>query len=359
MPKRRKAGFVGTGQEFADAGFYRDNDKAEKEELFLLRGLALLDINKIDYPAATLPIVAKLGAMYHRLGKSTKAEPYFRRALDCAEMAFGKDHAKTAAHIESLAGCLVWVEKADQAAALYNRAIAVREAASDPAGSTLFEDIEYLGLLQLALKNTEEAVPLLRKSLTMRDDEECSLQFNVLDGFFGLSTCWKKLQFLRGNESDCLRALDVLTREKQGESVAAGLVVAHLGLLSARKFQWQQAQERFESAIDMLSGMADRDDPQLELCLSNLAWLYRVNGREEDALGVDEEIKAIQISRTESAKTETSPSGLSPERVRVPVSTVQARAVPNRNPSAIAQRPRRVVNDSWRIPRRVANHPVR
>jgi tetratricopeptide (TPR) repeat protein len=101
-------------------------------------------------------------------GRPNDARPLYERALAIDEAAHGPDHPTIATALNNLAGALRALGHPEQAQPLYERALAIDEAAHGPDHPTIATALNNLAGALRALGHPEEAQPLYERALAIR-----------------------------------------------------------------------------------------------------------------------------------------------------------------------------------------------
>jgi tetratricopeptide (TPR) repeat protein len=147
-----------------------------RAEMLYEECLALMEAHGGNVPAIA-GYHSSLASINKYLGRTTKAEPHYRAAVDVYEKAMGKEHIDVVPPIEELADFLhnTGVEEEEsstmarylgEAEALYRRAVHIREISLGAEDASVTETLLSLGNNLKQQEKYAESVSVLRRSLT-------------------------------------------------------------------------------------------------------------------------------------------------------------------------------------------------
>jgi tetratricopeptide (TPR) repeat protein len=140
--------------------------RAKRTTVALLIAAALSIATPPKVRADDLVEAQKQGLALIRAGDPKKAIPYLRKALDLAEAQYGRNDQNTALDLNNLAEATRLAGHYDEAAALYERAVAIDEGnAGDKVG--LATSLNNLALVYRAQNRLDEAENLYLRSLAI------------------------------------------------------------------------------------------------------------------------------------------------------------------------------------------------
>jgi CHAT domain-containing protein len=136
-----------------------------------------------------------LAALYQAQKSYAQAEPLYQRALAIHEAALGKDHPSVATLLNNLATLYMDQGLYGRAEPLYQRALALWEAALGQKHPELARPLNNLASLRLAQHRVDEALPLFMRAFAVSEQR---LRHEALD--FSEARLARFLQFLRTDE---------------------------------------------------------------------------------------------------------------------------------------------------------------
>ena len=202
--------------------------------------------------AATLNSLARL---YQAQGKYAEAEPLYRRSLEIAKTALGEDHRNVAEALNNLAGLYRAQSKYDQAGPLYEQSLAIAEKALGKDHPTVAGTLSNLAGLYRIQGKYAEAEPLYRRSL------------RILEEALG----------------------------KEHPTVAS--ILNNLAGLCQDQGKYTEAESLFRRSLTVLEEALGRDHPNAAAVLENLARCSKDMGKLEEAKKYGERARQIRSKR--------------------------------------------------------------
>jgi tetratricopeptide (TPR) repeat protein len=260
--------------------------------------LALIDDNTALPPeAAELAGRLLYGLAEYRyrvLGTYAQARPLYERALAIREAAFGPEHPDTATSIEGLA--LLCQAQGDfaQAQRLFERSLAIREKVLGPGHSSTAQSLNNLALLLHDQRDFEKAQSLLERALSIYE-EALGLEHSSTAGTLNNLALLLQAQ---GNLTEAQqlfeRALAVTENALGSEHPSLAASLNNLALVLKTQGELAAARRLYERALVIDENVLGPDHPDTAADLLNLGVLLNEQGDLDGAQLLIE--RALQIN---------------------------------------------------------------
>ena len=224
---------------------------AEAERLYR-QGLAIAEKTLgSDHPSVAISL-GNLGAFYHGQGRRKEAEALYARALKISEKTFGSDHTRTAHRLLDLGMIYHDQQRATaEVEALYKRALAIFEGASQPDRMATKRAFNNLAVLYDQTGRATEAEPLHRQALTLTEQAlgpshpDVALSLNNLAVFL-----WEQGSYA---EAEALhkRALAIVEQTLGPDHPAAAYGLANRAALRISQGDWPGAVADAQRSADI------------------------------------------------------------------------------------------------------------
>ena len=261
-----------------------------------------------DRPAIKASLHATLGWTYKGLGWPDKGRPHLERALLIRE-SIDTPPAELARSIHELAAVKWDLAQYDEAEALYQRALAIRQDLADRARGNpeaqlaVAETTSHLAGCLTLMDRHEEAEVYFREAIHIRD----LVPENHRDGLtmWGSGMCWV---FVQNNLATCLRSQDKfveaegyfrnVVHDLQPKAPHPSLAAAmgNLAKCLGKTGELDEALPLLISAVEMKRDVLEPDDQSLAHSLHDLGELYLMRAAPSEAEPLLRE--ALKIRRT-------------------------------------------------------------
>ena len=286
------------------------------------------EAGSVDIDRLYVQSLTGLGDILRIRGRYGDAEPWLREAIALGEHSLGPEDEDVVTAVNSLAVLFKYSGRFDEAAALYERALAAAEraGAGDESLATLLHNI---GGLEHARGNYARAEPPARRSVELRErllgpdhpsvaadlaalaaivdglgrhDEAEALYLRALDTFervygpdhYEIAVNLNNLAGVRqaqGRVADAealyRRALSIKETLLGHDHPDVALTLNNLALLLDAMGQRAEAEARYQRALQILSDRLDPRHPRILACAKNYAGLLRDVGRKADARAIE------------------------------------------------------------------------
>jgi serine/threonine protein kinase/Tfp pilus assembly protein PilF len=258
----------------------------------LAQGTARLedDPELADQPEVRAEILTAVGNVYENLGALDSARVLFQRSLAVREAAFGPSSLEAARGLSELGGLLTRMDEFDDARPLLRRALEIRRAGLAPNHPDVAVDLEQLASLEERVGDYELADSLFRAALTVfeapvepRDALEATIRSN-----YGLLL----LTLDRTEEAEtAFREALAMRRELYGDRhPEVAVVTGHLAALYERIGRYATADSTYRALLDWGPEVLGEESDWITTWLNNHAVVLKVLGRTQEALEVQEEV---------------------------------------------------------------------
>jgi tetratricopeptide (TPR) repeat protein len=223
-----------------------------------------------------------------RAGKPAEALPVTERAVGEAEQALGPDHADVAACLRTRGRALAALRRFGDAAATYQRALAIAEKADGPETPLALPGALYdLALAEWRLERLDEAEAHLRRAAAIQERAGPQGEVALLDTLTSLG----ELRVNRGAEGGDPVALDDAERhlrralelaERRGNAIQRGAALAALAQVLQQRGRSDEAAPLLRKALPLLE-QSGSDSPALARVLILLASVEQSQRRPAEA----------------------------------------------------------------------------
>jgi serine/threonine protein kinase/tetratricopeptide (TPR) repeat protein len=208
------------------------------------------------------PLVAEdlinLGAVQHQWGHYRAAERYYREALDITQAFYGPNHFKTAAALTMLGRTLRFEPQGnDEAAALFQRALAIRERVFGKMHPQVASTLNELGGVALARGRFGEAAAMAQRVLTIyRTAYGRRHQFTGV-GVANLASVYMKQEQYSRADPLFREAIDIFTETQGAGHLNTGIARIKLGRTLLRRHRYAEAVGETLAGYEILTQQTD------------------------------------------------------------------------------------------------------
>lgn len=243
-----------------------------------------------DEPAVRAGILTAVGNVYEKLGASDSARALFQRSLAVREAAFGPASLETARGLSELGGLLTAMNELDEARTVLRRALEIRKADLAPNHPDVAVDLGQLaslekraGHFELADSLFREAVAVFEDPVEPRDPLEATLRSN-----HGLLL----LALDRPEDAEAaLREALAMRRELYGDRhPEVAVVTGHLATVHEVVGRYATADSTYRALLDWGPDVLGEDSSWITTWLNNHAVVLKELGRTEEALEIQQEV---------------------------------------------------------------------
>ena len=311
-------------------------------EKYSQRALAIFERHMNQYSGAAATLMHNMAYAYREQKKYGEAERWFKHALEIYEEKYGPGHEKSAETLVSLAIthslqkqyseaeklylqvlAIPGVEPADtlrylyfladmyddwgrhtEAAAQYQRILAMEEKRVGTESLELVRPLQKLALSYEAGRNYSEALPLYQRVLAIHEKHLGSTSIEVADSQVNLAQCYEKQRQYRKAERLYLRALAI--REKSGNGLFNDRVAASQERLARLYNVMGQPtkSKRFKALAQQRLDEAERLKASVEQ-MENEAQQFETQNQQDQALRLRLQVLASQQRLLGSAHWDT------------------------------------------------------
>jgi eukaryotic-like serine/threonine-protein kinase len=263
---------------FVHAEYLRQPDTAEH---WVHQAEALAP--RVDDSGALADLFSNIGTLRSNQARFDEAIALHERALALREETFGPDDLRVAMSLNNLGVAKSRVGQLAEAEALHRRALALRESAeSGPTtevGTSLFNlgtVLQQAGRTQEGLKYMERAVGVLEALHGPEDRRLVAALGNWAAGLRAAGDSGRARELLR-------RAHGILARTLGDDHPDTAEALGRLGTLTAQDREWERAIPDLEEAVRVLE-LSYEAHPHLALLLNNLASCLCEVGRNDECI---------------------------------------------------------------------------
>lgn len=208
------------------------------------------------------PLVAEdlinLGAVQHQWGHYPAAERYYREALDITQAFYGPNHYKTAAALTMLGRTLRFEPQGnDEAAHLFQRALAIRERVFGKMHPQVASTLNELGGVALARGRFGEAAAMAQRVLTIyRTAYGRRHQFTGV-GVANLASVYMKEEQYSRADPLFREAIAIFTETQGARHLNTGIARIKLGRTLLRRHRYAEAVGETLTGYEILTQQTD------------------------------------------------------------------------------------------------------
>ncbi len=232
----------------------------------------------------TLMSVGNAALMNVLMGRYTRAEALYRRALDVYERALGPDADETLGAVNGLAMVYFAQGRYDAADPLFVRVLAARERQFFGVDNPETADaIGNLAALRVAQRRYDEAEPLIKRQIAGRERHSGMLHPRTLDAVGNLATLYALQHRYAEAEPLMKRALDASAASNGADHPNTLNWVGNLGGLYVSQGRFAEAEPLLKRALAGTERALGRDNPLTLGAARNLAHLHERQKRHGEA----------------------------------------------------------------------------
>ena len=212
-------------------------------------------------------------------GKYTEAEALYQRALAIKEAKLGKDHPDVAAILNNLANVYLRQGKYAEAEPLYQRALAIKEAKLDKDHPDVAFSLIGLATVYQTQGRYADAEALYQRALAIFEAKLGKDHPDVASTLIGLANVDQTEGKYAEAEGLYQRALAILEAKlgKDHPDVASTLI--GLANVDQTEGKYAEAEGLYQRALAILEAKLGKDHPDVATTLNNLAGVYRAQGK--------------------------------------------------------------------------------
>lgn len=228
----------------------------------------------LDHMAVTSPLIS-LGNLRSAQGRFDEAEALYTRALAIHKRVLGSTHATVAWDLQHLAWLCQQQSKYEEAEARYKQSVAMLEALGPPQRSGLATALLDFGAMYVSMYRNEQAIPLLERALTIREETLDDEHLDTAVVHFWLGCAYKFSKQHAKAREQLERALPVYLQAEGSDGETVAYIRANLGGPCLELDDLDAAEAYYTQALKVLEP-AVADDPIIIMrCyygLSAIAW---------------------------------------------------------------------------------------
>ncbi len=241
------------------------------------RGAERIDVELTGQPVVQARLLGTIGAVYGSLGVYDRAAALLERALALRRATLGPEHRDTAQSMEALAEAYRELARYDDAEALHREALAVKRRVGD-SPSSIAASLNDLGLTLSERGQYAAAEPLLREAVDTWRRLGSAAQGDVAVGLNNLAQTLRQ----QGRLDDAASALDeaiAIRRQRLGnDHPLLANVLGHLGQVRNAQGDLTRAEPLLREALAIRRKAYGDDHPDTATAFNNLASLLHDAG---------------------------------------------------------------------------------
>jgi eukaryotic-like serine/threonine-protein kinase len=231
---------------------------------------------------------SSLANVLYAAGEPEEAVALHERALDIRENALGPEHPDVAESLDNLANVHFVTRGFQQAKVLHERALEIRENGLGTQHPRVAESLNNLAGVHLATGGYEEAKALLERALAIRDQALGPEHPDVAANLHNLGMVYQATGGHEEAKARFERSLTISEKVFGPEHSHVARILQNLAAVHHNTKDYEQAKARFERALAIHENVHGPEHPQLISSLIGLA---------EVALAQDENETAVMHSR--------------------------------------------------------------
>lgn len=248
----------------------------------------------------TDPVSAQFGAtltnlamVYHNQGRTTEAEPLYKRGLSIREQALGKGHRDVGTSLTNVGLCYYSEQRYAEAEPFLKRGLAVTEKALGGAHPDVGGALSNLGIVYHAQRRFAEAEAMFQRSLTIYEKAFTREHPHVATILHNLALLYDDQQ--KHTEAASLYERVLVIREKSlgPNSAELATTLNNLAKVYEALARAPEAEDLYRRALAILDVSVGPEHRFTAMSLVNLGALYRKLGRLAEAEATFERALAV------------------------------------------------------------------
>jgi len=238
--------------------------------------------------------VNNLGLLYKNMGKPDKAEPLLLAALQIRKIIGGENSGDYANSLNNVAVFYAALGQNEKAENYYKKAAAIYKSISGTSSSTYITCLTNIGELYSNMFRYEEAEKiLLEASAIVKENlkENQSANGNIIRN---LGQLYLSMEEFVKAEPFLLQFLSI-EEEKSNTTLEYAGALNDVGYLYSLTNRLSQAESFYKKGAEIIKNNFGNKHEDYSSAISNLAELYRKQGRFAEAVSVMSEVNAIKI----------------------------------------------------------------
>ncbi len=261
-------------------------------------GIARIDETDFTNAGVEADLLGVLGGVSRSLGQLERAEGLWRRALELRRDRGGADAAAEAADSRGLARVLVDLDRHEEAAIHFDRALEIqrREAAADDSPETrraLALTLGDHGVSRYLVGDLEGAALRFREALDLFEGLPGDQRAGIASQLVSLGGIARDQGDYTTAERQLRRALE-LEREVLGpRHPGIATTMGHLARLLRDRGRYTDAEPLYREALEIARESLGSEHPSITTKMSNVALISRSLGRFEESVSLYREVLAL------------------------------------------------------------------